>query len=233
MINIYVGWDAREVEAYDVCVASLKRHATIPINIIPLKRSELIDCGLYTREHDALAATEFTYTRFFIPFLNNYEGISIFCDCDFLWLEDIKKLLEELNYMSNSFYNKAVYVAKHDYTPKNKIKMDGIVQTVYPRKNWSSLIVWNCAHPKHQILDKDCLNTSTGAFLHRFQWLDDTEIGSIDVKWNWLVDTYDVQSHNMPLALHYTEGGPWFENYRNCSFSDLWYKEKDILLHKP
>jgi hypothetical protein len=231
MINVYIGWDPREVRAYNVCASSLKRHTTVPINIIPIIREELEHQNKHKRPHDNLAATQFTYTRFLVPFLNNYNGIAVFCDCDFLWLTDINQLLQEINYGTADFNKKAVYVVKHDYTPVNTIKMDGAVQTIYPRKNWSSLIVWNCNHPKHKALSTECINTATGAFLHRFQWLNDEEIGEIDLGWNWLVDVYDINTYGKELkALHYTEGGPWFENYKNCSFSDLWNTEESLSL---
>jgi hypothetical protein len=227
MINVYIGWDPRETRAYDVCASSLKRHTTLPVNIIPLIREELEQKGIHSRPHDILAATQFTYTRFLVPFLNNYTGISIFCDCDFLWLTDINNLLNEIKYNTENFKEKAVYVVKHNYTPLNAVKMDGAVQTVYPRKNWSSLIIWNCDHPKHKILSTECVNSASGAFLHRFQWLDDKDIGEINIGWNWLVDVYNVNNYTEELkALHYTEGGPWFENYKNCSFSNLWYAEE-------
>lgn len=227
MINVYIGWDPREIRAYDACVSSLKRHSSIPLNIIPLIRDELEQKKLHKRPHDSLAATQFTYTRFLVPLLNKFNDIAIFCDCDFLWLTDINKLLEELNYNTKNFNEKAVYVVKHDYTPQNVVKMDGIVQTAYPRKNWSSLIVWNCNHPKHRALDTECINNATGAYLHRFQWLEDADIGEISIEWNWLVDVYKVNNYTKELkALHYTEGGPWFENYKNCSFSDLWNAEE-------
>lgn len=221
-INIYIGWDSREVDAYNVCRYSLLKTSSIELNIIPLKVEELKRQGLYYRNNDPLAATEFTYSRFLIPKLNNYNDIAIFCDCDFLWLHDIKELLDVIAYPDSAFYDKAVYVCQHDYTPKNAIKMDNKVQTSYPRKNWSSLIVWNCGHESNRLLTTDKVNTETGAFLHRFQWLDDKYIGSLPLQWNWLVDIYQEPQDGVPKALHYTDGGPWFEKYKNCSYAQKW-----------
>jgi len=223
MINIYVGWDSREIDAYKVCCESIRRHTdnSLIYNIIPLKRQELCTRNLYYRQNDPLAATEFTYTRFLVPLLQNYKGYAIFCDCDFLWLEGIGNLLRDINLNSE----KAVYVCKHDYIPSQKIKMDNKQQTTYPRKNWSSLIIWNCEHYKNRLLTAQEVNNATGAFLHRFQWLDDSEIGDINIQWNWLVDEYTVAQHGVPKALHYTNGGPWFDDYKTCPYASLWTEE--------
>lgn len=223
-INVYIGWDSREEDAYNVCKKSILDTSTVDVEIIPLKRNELAQQDLYYRDADPLAATEFTYTRFLVPYLNNYQDIAIFCDCDFLWLTDIKELIDTLHYPNNSFFEKAVYVCKHEHTPTNALKMDNKVQTIYPRKNWSSLIVWNCQHEKNKQITVSKVNTETGAFLHRFNWLEDNEIGSIPIQWNWLVDYYTEPKDGVPKALHYTEGGPWFENYKDCSYSQEWLK---------
>jgi hypothetical protein len=223
MVNIYVGWDSREVDAYKVCCESIRRHTdnSLRYNILPLVRQELCDKNIYYRQNDPLAATEFTYTRFFIPLLQNYKGYAIFCDCDFLWLEGIDALMRDIDFNDE----KAIYVCKHDYTPSQEIKMDNKQQTSYPRKNWSSLIIWNCDHYKNKLLTAEKVNKETGAFLHRFQWLDDSEIGDINIQWNWLVGEYNVTQHCTPRALHYTNGGPWFDDYKNCPYAPLWIKE--------
>jgi hypothetical protein len=223
MVNIYVGWDGREIDAYNVCCESIKHYTSrsFEYKIIPLKRQVLRDSGLYYRDSDPLASTEFTYTRFLVPLLQNYHGLAIFCDCDFLWQEGVEELMSSINLCDQ----KAVYVCKHDYVPSQEIKMDNKQQTSYPRKNWSSLIVWNCDHEKNKQLTKEVVNSSSGAFLHRFQWLEDCEIGDINIQWNWLVGEYNESQHGMPKALHYTNGGPWFENYKNCPYAALWNKE--------
>ncbi len=223
MVNIYVGWDQREIDAYNVCCSSLMRRVRDEhkFKIVPLIKQELEQRGIYTRQCDPLASTEFTYTRFFIPLLQNYKGYAVFCDCDFLWLRSIEELFEEIQFDSK----KAVYVCKHDYQPSQTIKMDNKTQTIYPRKNWSSLIIWNCEHPKNTTLTTECVNTNTGSFLHRFSWLDDNEIGDINIQWNWLVGEYDIKIHGEPKALHYTNGGPWFDEYKKCPFASLWNKE--------
>ena len=162
--RIYVGWDRREPEAYEVAKFSLERRASIPVAVTPIKLDELRAQGLYRRDADPLASTEFTYSRFFTPALAGYRGWALFCDCDFLWLGDIAGLAA---YAQGA---KAVHCVQHDYRPTEKTKMDGAVQTVYPRKNWSSLMLFNCEHPSVRSLTPDVVNRETGAYLHRMQW---------------------------------------------------------------
>ncbi len=185
----------------------------------PLKQQELRDAGWYTRPIDKLASTEFTFTRFLIPELTNFEGWALFMDCDMILTTDIKELFDQ----ADDKY--AVMCVQHDYTPKEGTKMDGQKQTIYPRKNWSSVMLFNCAHPSNAALTMDLVNNPeiNGAYLHRFSWLKDEEIGELDHTWNYLVGVYD--DLDVPKLIHYTEGGPWFENYRDCEFANLWKNE--------
>ena len=222
MHNIYVGWDSREDIAYQVCEHSIYRRTYKEfVNVIPLKQQELREQGHYWREIDKLASTEFTFTRFLVPFLNNYKGLAVFCDCDMVWLEDAYHVF------SNGFTksDKAVWVVKHDYNPPEGTKMDGQAQLPYPRKNWSSFIIFNCEHPKNKALDLETVNSQTGQWLHRFSWLEDDEIGELGPEWNWLVGHYSEPRDGKPRVLHYTEGGPWFENMRECEYDHVWKKE--------
>jgi lipopolysaccharide biosynthesis glycosyltransferase len=216
--KIYIGYDESQDIAYNVCDFSIRKHSSIDIDINKIN-NKTIDG--YDRENDPLASTPFTYARFYIPFINDYKGFSIFCDGDFLFIDDVKKLINLFD------PNYAVQVVKHDYTPSNTIKMNNKVQTIYPRKNWSSLILWNNEHPKNKQLDLELLNKSTGSFLHQFKWLDNKEIGEIPYEWNWLVGWYNETQYNKPRALHFTEGGPWLKKHDN-TYDDLWisYKEK-------
>ena len=142
----------------------------------------------------------------------------MFCDCDFIFLNDVEELFNNID------DRYAVMCVKHDYTPTSLIKMDGATQHIYPRKNWSSLVLWNCAHPSNRQIDPDLVNTQTGQYLHRFNWLNDEEIGSIPLEWNWLVGWYKEPEDGKPKALHFTEGGPWFDNYKDCEYSEYYYK---------
>ena len=225
-MNIYVGWDSREPIAYDVCKYSIKKHCNLA-NVVPLKLTDL----LYNRPDDPLSSTEFTFSRFLVPYLSDYEGWAIFCDSDFLWLHDIYKLFD----LTDDKY--AVMVAKHDYKPKQAVKMDGKAQHQYPRKNWSSMVLWNCAHPSNEKVTRELVNTETGQYLHRFMWLRDHEIGEIHHTWNWLTDWYEEPKDGRPRALHYTAGGPWLENYKDTAYAEVWnryhqeYIDEDN--HKP
>jgi hypothetical protein len=117
----------------------------------------------------------------------------------------------------------------HDYTPKESTKMDGAVQTSYPRKNWSSLMLFNCEHPSVRQLTPDVVNRESGAFLHRMQWAKDDEIGELPVEWNWLEGWNEKPKQGTPKAVHFTRGGPWFEQWQNVDYGDLWLAEKAML----
>jgi len=220
--RIYIGWDAREIIAYDVAKYSLERHSSVKIEVIPLILKDLTEQGLMTRPWDPVQSTEFTYTRFLVPHLAGYSGWAMFVDSDFLYTSDIKKLIDQID------DRYAIMCVQHDYQPKCTVKMDGKVQTSYPRKNWSSMILFNCGHPANKAVTPELVNKETGAYLHRFTWIqDDALIGNIDYTWNFLVGWYNKpEDGTIPAALHYTLGGPWFDEYKNCEFSDLWEAEK-------
>lgn len=216
---VFVGYDKREDEAYRVCKASLEKYGN---EVIPLVQQNLRELGWYDRPTDN-AATEFSLTRFLTPYFAkkiHADQFVVFVDCDFLFTVDIKEVLKEID------PTKAVSVVKHDYTPKSATKMDGQKQEAYPRKNWSSFIVFNRHHPKVLDLTPEVVNMATPAYLHRFSWLDDEDIGELDKDWNYLVGEYP--SDHTPKALHYTLGGPWFEETKNCDFADLWIQESLI-----
>ena len=218
--RIYIGWDSREPEAYDVAKFSLERRASVPVSVSPIKVEELRARGLYRRDKDPLASTEFTYSRFFTPALAGFSGWALFCDCDFLWLGDIAGMLDYTR------TPKAVYCVQHDYQPKDTVKMDGAVQTSYPRKNWSSLMLFNCEHPSVRKLTPEVINRESGAYLHRMQWAADDEIGALPVEWNWLEGWNEKPAQGTPKAVHFTRGGPWFENWQNVDYGDLWRAER-------
>ena len=225
-MKVFVGYDTREDIAYQVCKHSLEsRNKNVEVR--PLKQNELREQGWYSRPIDKLASTEFTFTRFLVPELCNFDGWALFCDSDIIFIEDVKQLFDQ----ADDKY--AVMCAQHDYTPKEGVKMDGQTQTVYPRKNWSSVVLFNCGHPSNKKLDLNLVNNPeiTGAYLHRFSWLDDTEIGQISHEWNWLTDWYEEGKDGSPKALHYTEGGPWFENYRNCGWHSTWKIELQEMMN--
>jgi lipopolysaccharide biosynthesis glycosyltransferase len=217
-MKVFVGYDPREDIAYQVCKHSILTKQP-DADVRPLVQKELRDAGWYTRPKDKLASTEFTFTRFLVPELANFRGWAVFMDCDMILTTDIAELFAQ----ADDKY--AVMCVQHDYTPKEGMKMDGQKQTIYPRKNWSSVVLFNCAHPSNKVLDQDLVNSLeiNGAYLHRFSWLKDEEIGELDHTWNYLVGVYD--DIETPKLIHYTAGGPWFENYRDCEFNELWKTE--------
>ena len=218
-LRIYIGWDSREDIAYQVARQSLLKHASIPVQVTPIKLPDLVAGGLYTRDIDPLASTEFTYSRFLVPHLAGYDGWAVFVDCDFLFFGDVADLARYMNPAH------AVACVQHDYAPADQTKMDGKIQTSYPRKNWSSFMLLNCAHPSTRQLTPDRVNRASGAYLHRMQWAKDTEIGALPTGWNWLEGWYDKPATGHPQAVHHTRGGPWFDNWQQVDYAAEWLAE--------
>ncbi|GAQ89896.1 Nucleotide-diphospho-sugar transferases superfamily protein [Klebsormidium nitens] len=225
--RIFIGYDAKEDVAFQVCKQSILKHASVPVHIVPIKQKDLRDGGLYTRLRDPTESTEFSFTRFLTPYLAGYMGWAMFVDCDFLYTADIKQLTE----LIDDKY--AVMCVKHDYAPTSPTKMDGQIQTTYPRKNWSSMVLYNCGHPKNRILTPELVSQESGAFLHRFQWLDDEDIGNVPETWNWLVGhNKRPEDGKPPKAIHYTCGGPWFKEYAQCEYAELWVAAEKVSLQR-
>ena len=224
LTKVFVGYDSREDIAWQVCRHSLLRHANNELAVIPLRQPVLRELGLYTRQHDAGASTEFSLTRFLAPYLAAQSGWVIFCDCDFLFTGDVRDVLEGLDPA------KAVYCVQHDYSPAYQFKMDGKKQVAYPRKNWSSFMVFNCDHPDVKALTPDVVNSASPAFLHRFEWMaDPSAIGALDPEWNFLEGEYPKPAKT-PRVIHYTNGGPWFEEWQHCDYAELWVEERALYL---
>ena len=220
-IRVFIGWDRDQANAYDVCRFSIQQRASVKIEIQPLILDQLRASGVYYRPPDPLASTEFTYSRFLVPYLCHYEGFALFCDCDFLWLDDIGKLWR---YADES---KALCCVKQDYGPPEQTKMDGKLQTRYPRKNWSSLMLFNCSHAANQVLVPECVNIKPGSYLHQFKWVEDELIGAIDPDWNWLEGWSKYENSKPPRAVHFTRGGPWLEDWAHVDYAEEWFKERD------
>ena len=222
--KVFVGYDSREDIAWQVCRHSLLRHSDNNLSVIPLRQPVLRELGLYTRAPDVGASTEFSLTRFLTPHLAAQSGWVIFCDCDFLFTTDVQGVFEGLD------PSKALYCVQHDYTPHFQVKMDGKKQAVYPRKNWSSFMIFNCDHPDVKALTPAVVNSATPAYLHRFEWVrNDDAIGALDLDWNFLEGEYPKPAIT-PRVIHYTNGGPWFEEWQQCDYADLWTQERDLYL---
>lgn len=220
-LRVFVGWDSREDIAFQVCRSSLERRASQPVAVVPLKQAELRARGLYRRAADPLASTEFTYTRFLVPTLAGFTGWALFCDCDFLWRADVAAMFALAD------DRRAVMCVQHDHRPPETSKMDGRTQTLYPRKNWSSLVLYNCGHPANRVLTVEVVNREPGSFLHQFRWLADDLIGALPGTWNWLEGWDPKPAQGVPNAIHYTRGGPWFDNWRHVDYADLWLAERE------
>lgn len=226
-LKIFVGWDSREDIAYQVCRASLLKHTSIELDIVPIKQKHMREKNLFWREHDPLSSTEFTFTRFLVPYLAGYKGWAVFMDCDFMWRGDVSTVLDYCD------YSNAVMVVKHNYNPPERVKMDGAVQTQYPRKNWSSFMLINCGHEQVQKnLTLETVNTATGLYLHRLQWATNDCIGELPVAYNYLEGWHTKDDCPNPLAVHFTRGGPWFRDYMNVEYGDEWAKLSRGLVHE-
>lgn len=215
-LNICIGFDSRETIAYHVLCQSILRHASGPVSFTPIVQKHLRRRDIYNREADTGASTEFTLTRFLTPYLTGFRGWSLFLDCDMLMCADVYELRD----MAQT--DKAVMVCQHDYVPKTSTKFLGQIQAPYPRKNWSSLMLFNNARCK--ILKPVFVNTALPRHLHRFEWINDDEIGALPLEWNFLVGE-SGQSTEVPKNIHFTQGTPCFEGFQNCEYADLWYEE--------
>ena len=212
MINIFIGYDSKEKIAHHILSESILRHSTKPVAITPIYLPNIKDD--FVRERNSLSSTEFSFSRFIIPHLMNYQGWALFMDCDMLMMADIAELWR----LRDDKY--AVQVCKHDYIPKEETKFLGQVQTKYTKKNWSSFMLLNCK--KCTTLTPDYVNKASGLELHQFKWLENEElIGSLPLEWNWLVGEYPYKKEIK--SVHYTKGGPYFKDYNTCDYSSEWY----------
>jgi hypothetical protein len=213
VIPIAIGYDPRESVAYHVLEQSIINRTSLPVAIIPLANRLLQN---FDGQRDGTNA--FIYSRFLVPELCDYQGWAIYMDSDML----LRKDLAQLWYLRDE--SKAVMVVKHDYHTRHRRKLIGTPMECdnsdYPRKNWSSLILWNCGHPMNRILSTEFVSESPGSVLHRFQWLPDDLIGEIPSEWNHLVG----ESPMTPDAalVHFTAGAPCFTHYRKCDYSSEW-----------
>lgn len=228
--SIWIGFDSREAAAFAVAVESTKRKLSRPLPMYGLVLPQLQQAGLYYRPterrlgklHDMLSvredyngqvSTEFSVSRFLTPILAG-SGLALFMDCDVLIRADMLKLFDKID------RRYAVTCVKHDHSPSSSTKMDGQLQTAYGRKNWSSMMIFNCDHPANRKLTLELVNTVPGRDLHHFCWLRDEDIGELDLSWNWLVN--ESPPVEDPNIVHFTLGGPWFPAFEDVPFADEW-----------
>ena len=209
-IKLTVGFDQSEAIAYHAFCQSVIDCASVPVEFLPLAINTLANY----RETHTDGSNKFIYSRFLTPYLNQFDGWAIFADGDMICREDINQLWD----LRDERY--AVMVAKHDYQTKVTTKYFGNKNENYPRKNWSSLILWNCAHPANRILDPAFVQSQPGSYLHRFSWLKDEEIGSLPLEWNWLAIEYPVNPQ--AKLIHYTLGTPCLKDYEQTDMANYW-----------
>lgn len=222
MLQLYIGYDPRESVAFYTLAHSIFARSSIPLSIAPLMRRHL--GHLYSRPRGPTESTEFSLTRFLVPALAGYRGWSIYMDCDMLCRADIA----ELAALAERAAHKAVLVCQHDYVPKTERKFLDQVQTKYPRKNWSSLMLFN--NERCKTLTADYVNSASGLDLHRFRWVDDGQIGALPLEWNWLVSEYPHRAD--AKIVHFTRGGPYFDDYADCDYADEWRAECEAMRNR-
>lgn len=223
--KVFIGFDPREADAYRVAERSIRMNSSIPLDVQPLIMERLQKNGLYSRPterkdgrlwdviSDAPMSTEFALTRFLVPALTGYKGWALFLDCDFLFRKDVMDLFA---LRDEDF---ALMCVQHDHIAHEIEKMDGQRQTNYFKKNWSSLVLWNCKHLYHagQI---ERVERWPGLWLHQFCWLPPLAIGPLPKRWNWLEGVSEPDED--PAAVHYTRGIPSMRGYENSAFADEW-----------
>lgn len=207
-IPIYVGFDQREAVAYHTFCQSVLDHASVPVKFIPLVAKTLQFDGRRDGSND------FIYSRFLVPWLQRWQGWALFADGDMVCKADIAELWDLRD------QTKAVMVCKHDYKTKAATKYLGNKNEDYPRKNWSSVILWNCGSFPNLKLEPEYVSKATGAHLHRFQWLQDERIGELPLEWNWLETEY--APNPKAKLIHYTLGTPCFPEYSETDTSNEW-----------
>jgi len=219
MIRVFIGYDSRETVAYGVLAHSINVRASQPVAIAPVMLGQLE--GVFRRERNPLQSTEFSFSRFLVPYLCGFEGWAVFMDCDMLMMEDVASLWK----LRDERF--AVQVVKHEHVPKEETKFLGTIQTKYQKKNWSSVMLMNCA--RCTALTPEYVNRASGLDLHQFKWLGNDElIGALPAQWNHLVG-YDAPRPGVSLA-HFTIGGPWFPEYAGCEYSREWLAEREAML---
>ena len=211
MIRVFIGYDSKEKIAYHILSESILRHSSVPVSFTPIYLPNIQDS--FNRPRNSLSSTEFSFSRFIVPYLMGYNGWALFLDCDMLFKADIKELWD----LRNDDY--AVMCCQHNYTPKSESKFNNQIQTVYEKKNWSSLMLMNTS--KCAKLSRHYIHNASGLELHQFKWLEDNQVGGLPLEWNWLAGEYPYNPN--AKNIHFTEGGCYFEKYQDCEYSSDWF----------
>lgn len=206
-IPVFIGFDKREAVAWHVCTQSILDNCSRP--------DDVTFHAVTGEQRDGSNA--FIYARFLIPWRMQYRGHAIFLDGDMIVLGDIVELWDE-----RALGNVGVQCVKHDYKTKYPVKYLGYPNEDYPRKNWSSVMVWNCGYYPNRCLTPQSVAGHSGAYLHRFSWLKEGEIGDLPASWNRLVLEQEVAEADK--LLHYTIGIPAFAEYADCDRAEDWWR---------
>jgi lipopolysaccharide biosynthesis glycosyltransferase len=234
--SIYIGFDAREVSAFVVARSSIRNRLTSRIPIHGLVLPVLQEAGIYRRpterhfgklqdvlsrrnDYNGQISTEFALSRFLTPHLAR-TGLALFMDCDMLVHADLCELFDHCEFDDPG---KAVYCVKNNHRPAAQRKMDDQLQTHYERKNWSSVLMFDCDHSANKALTLDVVNNAPGLFLHGLRWLADADIGELGPEWNYLVGHTDANVE--PKIIHHTDGSPCMTAFENAPFADDWRRE--------
>lgn len=215
--TVFIGYDSSQDAAAHACRRSIVAQDTT-VHVEYIKRSDLLENGLYWRQDHEYESTEFAFTRFLTPYLKGYYGYALFCDSDFIWRCSPRELLERVDPLD------AVTVVKHNISPEQlkQEKMNGKKQVWYPKKNWSSMMLFNCNHPKTRSLTPEVVSESPASYLHGLEWTWDASVGEVDKTYNYLVGYYNDRID--PKVLHYTDGTPLHAGYENCEFAEEFMK---------
>ena len=215
--TVFIGYDSSQDAAAHACRRSIVAQDTT-VHVEYIKRSDLLERGLYWRQDHEYESNEFAFTRFLTPYLKGYYGYALFCDSDFIWRCSPRELLERVDPLD------AVTVVKHNISPEQlkQEKMNGKKQVWYPKKNWSSMMLFNCNHPKTRSLTPEVVSESPASYLHGLEWTWDASVGEVDKTYNYLVGYYNDRID--PKVLHYTDGTPLHAGYENCEFAEEFMK---------
>ena len=226
---VFIGYDPKEDAAAKMLANSIhSRTSDHDLVIIPIIRDELLAHDWCNRPIDPNGSTQFSMTRFMVPEMMDFKGVGLFLDCDMLITRDINELFDLFD---DRF---AVQCVQHNYDP-TKTKMGGLPNPHYPRKNWSSVVLWNCGHEANRVINQECVETASPKYLHRFEWLPDHLIGTVPGEMNYLVgeQNYEWGGFRLPFNIHHTLGAPLFRDCQDVEFADYWKAEFEDTFNRP
>ena len=212
-ISVFIGYDPNEKIAYHTCVQSLIENSSVPLKITPLALPHFRK--FYKRKKRKVDSTEFSISRFLVPYLSNFKECSIYLDCDIIVNSNLDSLI---NIVEKTKKNTALWCVKHNYKPSSKKKFLNKTQHVYNKKNWSSFMIFN--NSKCKILTPNFIEKANGFDLHQFKWLGNKKITNLPSEWNILVGEQKIPKKIK--GIHYTLGGPYFKKFSKCEKANIW-----------